>query len=315
VGVGAALGLNATTAPTAARELDPELVSHWLRLLHVLTRHSAMHGPGELLGPVRHQIGMIAEHRELARGRLRTELLRVESRWSDRAASLSNQTGDPRRRDAWTDHALALAREAGDADMVAELLERRGQWATVELDARGTIGFAEAALRVPGARVQTRAQAAMRAALGHALAGDAAACERMLAHTAHLLARLPGDEPVRPLDDVFRYAVSAPYVRAAGARCWLALRPSKAIGRYDDALDRWPRDERCDGALHRARLAIACAAAGEPDRAAQEGAKALGIGRATGSDLIRRELARLDQRLAVFDTPSAAGFREAFAGM
>jgi transcriptional regulator with XRE-family HTH domain len=43
-GVGAAFGLGATTA-AAARDIDPELVSHWMRLLRVLDHHDAMFGP------------------------------------------------------------------------------------------------------------------------------------------------------------------------------------------------------------------------------------------------------------------------------
>jgi hypothetical protein len=39
VGAGAALGIGATTAPAAAREIDPELVSHWMRLLRIRGCH------------------------------------------------------------------------------------------------------------------------------------------------------------------------------------------------------------------------------------------------------------------------------------
>jgi transcriptional regulator with XRE-family HTH domain len=311
-GVGAVVGLNATTAPASARVIDPEFVDQWMELLNIVSRHGARRGPRDLLGLVRQQIGMIAECRQVAGGLLNNQLLRVESRWADFAASLSNQIGNRRHRDAWTDHALALAREAEYYDMVAYLLMRRSQWAAEELDARRTIDLAEAGLGVPGTRAHTRAFCAMKAALGYALAGDAASCERSLADTAHLLADMTKGEPATPWEDLSSFAVSAPYVRAGAARCWLSLRPQKAIAMFEDALPRWPSDHTCDRGLNQARLALACAAGNEPDRATVEGMKALGIARKTRSDLIARELKRLDQRLAGFDVAGVGEFREAF---
>ena len=67
--------------------------------------------------------------------------------------------------------------------------------------------------------------------------------------------------------------------------------------------------------MHQARRALACAAAGEADRAAAEGITALGIARATRSHLNVRELERLDQQLAACDLPAAAGFRAAVAAL
>jgi hypothetical protein len=69
------------------------------------------------------------------------------------------------------------------------------------------------------------------------------------------------------------------------------------------------------GAADHARLALACAADKEPERAAAEGLKALEIVRTTKSDVTVRELKRLDQRLADFDTAAAGDFREAYASL
>jgi len=314
-GVGAAVGLNATTAPAAAREIDPKLVEHWLKLLSLLDRHAAMLGAHEVLATVQREIVRIAEHRQVARGELRTQLLRVESRWAAHAAWLSNDTGDPRRRDAWTEHALSLAREAGYHDMVAYLLMRQSQWAAEGLDARRAITFANAALRVPRVSQSTRALCASKAALGHALANDAASCERSLAETARLLTHRNTGEPATPYEDLSGPLVTTPYVRAAGARCWLSLRPQKAVVMLEDALRRWPHDRTRDRGLHQTRLALACAATKEPDRAAAEGIKALNIARTTKSDVTVRELKRLDRQLAGYDVPAVVEFREALAGV
>jgi transcriptional regulator with XRE-family HTH domain len=95
-GVGAAVGLTATTAPTAARELDPEIVPRWMALLDVLIRHDNMCGPHDVLATVSHQIAMIAECREVARGELHSQLLREEARWSRFASWIGHDAGDAR---------------------------------------------------------------------------------------------------------------------------------------------------------------------------------------------------------------------------
>jgi hypothetical protein len=102
---------------------------------------------------------------------------------------------------------------------------------------------------------------------------------------------------------------------AAEARCWVKLRPRKAIGLLEDALRAWPRERTRGRGIHQARLALACAAAGQPDRAADEGITALSIAQVTKSDLTMRELKRLDRKLAACDAPAAADFHEAFAAI
>jgi transcriptional regulator with XRE-family HTH domain/tetratricopeptide (TPR) repeat protein len=291
LGAGAAVALGGPivgSTPAAAREIDPELPAHWGRLLAVLDQHDAMHGPREVLDTVRHELRLIAEHRRVARGDLRTELLRVEAHWTEFAAFLTNDTGDWQDRDSWTERAIRLGLAADDPDIVALALMRRAQWAVQRLDARRAIAFAEDALCTPGTSAQARARCAVRAAHGHALANDAASCERLLANAseaadAHTTS--PG-------------AVTPSTIRANEARCWAWMKPQKAIALYDEALREWPRDQMRDGGLHQARLALACAAAGEHDRAKAEGRKALAIARLTKSSMAARELKRLRDALA-----------------
>jgi hypothetical protein len=281
-------GLTVGCTPAAARDVDPELAAHWTRLLAVLDEHDAMYGPCEVLAAVRHELRLIAEHRRAARGALRIELLRVEARWTEFAAFLSNDTGDSRHRDAWTERALQLGVAAGDQDIVALARMRQGQWAIQRLDARQAVAFAEDALRIPGTSAQTRARCALRAAQGHALANDAASCERLLADAskaADTLATAPG-------------AVTPSNVRANEARCWGWMKPRRAIPLYEAVMREWPRNQMRDGGLHQARLALACAATGEHDRAKAEGRKALAIARTTKSSVAARELTRLRDALA-----------------
>jgi hypothetical protein len=84
---------------------------------------------------------------------------------------------------------------------------------------------------------------------------------------------------------------------------------------FEDASRLWPDDDTSHRGVHQARLALACAAASEPDRAAAERITALGIAHATGSHLNERELKRLEQQLAACDLPAAAGFRAAVAAL
>jgi hypothetical protein len=297
LGAGAAtalggLGAAAAVAPAAARDIDPALPAHWMRLLSLLGRHDALHGPYDVLDTVCHELSVIADHRQVARGKLRVELLRVESHWTGSATWLSNDAGQVRSRDAWTNRAVRLAQESDYPDMVAFAGMRRSQWAAQELDAPRAIAFAQDALGVSGTSPQTRALCALRAALGHALAGDGAACERSLAEAETLVAHT--DSPTPPWAGG---AVSRTYVQTAEARCWLWLQPRRAIGLYEDILHDWPRDRMRDGAVHQARLALACAAAGEHDRATAEGRKALAVARGTRSSVVTRELKRLGETL------------------
>lgn len=308
-GAGAALGLGgAFVAPASARQVDPMLASHWGDLLRVLGKHDANFGSHEVLPTVRHEIALIAEHRERAGGKLRTELLRTEARWAEFAAWLSDDVGDVAGRDAWADRALGLANELGDADLVAWLLMWRSQWAADQSDPRRAISFAQAAGATRGTTQRIRGLAALEEAHGHALAHDAAACERSLAAADALL-----DADTDAREDLGSHHITTPYVLAANARCWISLAPHKAVATFEDALALWPDDRQRSRGIRQAQLALGCAAAGEPDRAASEGAKALDIARRTRSDVIVRELRQLDRRLGSYNLPAAANFRETLA--
>jgi len=288
---GAALGAAALgAAPAAAREVDPELSAHWSALLRLLGRHDELFGPRDVLDTVQRELRLIAEHRQVARGELRTALMRVESRWAELAAWLSEDSGQSRPRDTWIDRALRLAQEADYPDMAAFARARQSEWAS---DAHRAVAYAKDALRTPGASAQTRAWCSRQAALGTAMAGDASDCERWLADAYGLL---DAESPAPPWAGEYRVARAG--TLAAQARCWAVLDPSKAIGFYDDALRDWPRGEARDGGLHRARLALACAATGELDRARAEGTRALAIAKQTRSASAARELRQLRVALA-----------------
>jgi transcriptional regulator with XRE-family HTH domain len=293
-GAAAALGVAVLGArPARAGDVDPKLPEHWTALLALLGRLDAAYGPHEVLPVVERELQVIATHRAVARGELRTALMRVEARWAQFAAWLSNDAGKADARRTWADRARQLAVEVDYRDMVAFIYVRQSQWAAQNADAHNAIAFAQAALRVPGIAEQTRARSALRAAYGYALANDADACGRSLADAESMMQHAD-DLPVAPW--VGRATVRS-HVRPDEARCWLAMQPRKAIGLYEHVLRNWPRHRLRDRGLHQARLAVACAATGELDRAEAERHKALAITRTTKSSGATRELRRLGAML------------------
>jgi hypothetical protein len=178
---------------------------------------------------------------------------------------------------------------------------RRGRWAVEQRDAQRAIVFAEAARRITGTSEHIRALSAMRVAQGHALAHDTHACELSLATAHDLLGRTnPADAP-----DLRRVDGTSTWVMGDETRCWLWLRPRKAIPMVVNVLRRLPHERTRKRGVHQAHLAMACAAADEPERAAAEGMKALHIAEAIQSDVIARRLkeprspARRQQRTRV----------------
>jgi hypothetical protein len=310
-GVGAVAGLGATTAPAANRDVDPELVAHWLDLLTLLESHDARFGPHTVVPAVRREIGLIGSHRRIARGELQRQFLCVESHWAEFASFLYDDAGDARLRDAWADRALRLAQDAGYPDMVAYVLMRRSQWTAMRDSGQQAIQLAHAALSTQGTSNHIRALCALKEAQGHALLREERACQRSLTDAYGLLDDAGTGQAT--WNDLGRRETSPSSVLGYDARCWLWLQPRKAVTMFEEVLRRWPRERQRSRGMHQARLALACAAADDPERAAAEGDAALDIARTTKSNGILRELKRLDRRLATCDTPAAADCREAFA--
>jgi len=257
-GAAAALGLGVVATPASAREIDPGLPGHWERLLAILGTHDAAHGPRQVLATAQRELRLITEHRQVARGDVRTALMRVEARWAIYTGWLCEDSGHQRRRTALLERALHLAREADQPDLIAWARARQAQWS----DPRRAIGLAEDGLRTPRAGAHTRALCAVRAAHAHAHVGDARTTERMLAHAHRLAAQ---ESPPSPLST--DTPLSEHLAGCWEARCWAALEPAKGVALYDSVLRDWPRGQTRDGGLYLARLARACADAGQLDRA------------------------------------------------
>lgn len=175
-GAAAALGASVAAEPAAARQIDPELPVHLTQLLGVLARHDAAFGPRNVLSVVHRELRSIAAHRKVARGELRRELLRTEARWAQFASWLSGDSGDSAGRSALANRALRLALEGADPDLAAYVLMRQSHWAD---DAPSATALAQAGRRIATSD-GVHALCALKEARGHALGGDALACERAL---------------------------------------------------------------------------------------------------------------------------------------
>lgn len=295
----ATAALGATPGVTAAREVDPELVRHWARLLGILARHDAIYGAREVMDTVRREVGLIAEHRQAARGDLRGRLMQVEARWSQLMSWLASEVGDTAGRDAWGTRAGKLAAASGDSDMAGYVMMRMAHWATSPEDIARLADRAGATARSEG----VRELCALTRARAYALAGDPGGLERELEGV--------GSAPVGV--DLGGLPVTAGFLCSSVARCWEPLDPGRAVTGYERTLREWPVDRPRGRALHQARLAMACADAGDLDRAAAEGVKAVGVARRTRSVVTRRELRRLADHVQGCGTADARRLREELA--
>jgi transcriptional regulator with XRE-family HTH domain len=300
LGAGAAVALGglgvAGATPAAARDVDPELPEHCMELMRLFERHDGVFGPRAVIDAVTHQQQQIARHRDVAWGDLRMTLLRVEARWSNFAFWLYGDIGDREAREAAARRTLDLARETDYSDVVAYALQKQARWAIMDGDQRRAITLAHQALDVRGATPQTRVQSALAAGQALAFAGDGpGSAARLREAEAFLGTREDGRDPLGPVvtDD------GAPhYIAGDMARCRLWLEPAAAVTAYEDVLRDWPREHVRDGGLEQARLALACVAAGEHDRARAEGRKAFAVFKTTQSATAARELRRLREQLA-----------------
>jgi hypothetical protein len=221
--------------------------------------------------------------------------MRVEARWEMLLAWLRDDLGDAQATVA-IERALMLALEAEDSLMVGFVLGRQAERAVRLGAADAAIGLAQAAQRPRDLTIEVRALAVLYEALGHGLAGDAYNCERRL-DDAHQLVAPNGHIDVT-WDGLGRHYATRTTVLAGEARCRLWLGQAvKAVAAADEALVGWPTTRRRGGGLQRAGLAIACAAAGQTERAVDEGLKALAVARETQSIRTMHELRRLDRRL------------------
>lgn len=313
-----ALGLAALPTvrrPDVASMVDPERVRRSLQMLGLLAAHDNILGPRAVTDAARYELAVTSRERQAARGTLRTQLLRVEARWAEFVGWLSDDGGDVQAGDYWLDRAMTMSQDSGDHLMTSYILMRQSQRASERGDAQRTVALAQAAQRPRTLTAAVRALNAVREAQGHALASDAAACQSKLDEAHQLLEDRRDVTREEPFDSLGAHYATHAYVTVHEAQCWTWLdRHDKAAATLRAALATWPAALHRDAGLHQARLARACAADGEPDRAAHDGIAALEIARSTKSARIMVELRTLDRQLSEHVAlPAIREFRDAYA--
>jgi Helix-turn-helix domain len=295
---------------------DPEHVERSLEMFGLLVDQDNVFGPRAVIAAVRRELAATSQERQVARGRLRTDLLRLEARWSEFASWLSDDGGDAQAADYWMDRAMTISQESGDRLMTSYILMRQSQRASERGDAQRTLTLAQAAQRPRRLTAAVRALAAVREAQGHALGGNAAGCQSKLYEAHRLLDDARDQNPGEPFDALGTHYATHSYITVHEAQCWSWLnRHDKAATTMSGALASWPAALHRDAGLHHARLARARATNNQPDRAACDGIAALEIARSTNSARIMGELGTLDRQLSDRATPAASSreFRDAYA--
>src|SRR5262249_31004954 len=145
-------------------------------------------------------------------------------------------------------------------------------------DGADAVALGGAAMRLAGAASRIGAVAATYASLGHALAGDRAACDRLCEQARSSLEVAGGDG--LPWAQFF----DAAYIDVHHARGLAALGAfESATARFRAAVDHFQSAYHRDRGVYLAREAAAYVGAGEAEHAASLGAQALTIGVETRS--------------------------------
>jgi hypothetical protein len=223
------------------------------------------------------------------------QMAALAARFAEYAGWLAQEAGDDQGALRWTDLAVDLAAAARDSDMAAYAYVRRGLVALYQHDAASTVRFARAAQAATADR-RILGLAAQREAQGHALAGDYDACMRAIdVAGAHLSRADVAANPVIGSSNV------ADISAMAEGWCLFDLgRPVRAAAILQAELRRVPAEALRTRARYGARLALACAASGEPEAACATIAPVLDVAEQIESATVRADLRQLAYTLNRF---------------
>ncbi|MEV5414295.1 hypothetical protein AB0K60_36350 [Thermopolyspora sp. NPDC052614] len=121
-----------------------------------------------------------------SRGRSRKALLALAARAAEFTGWMAQETGDAAAANWWTDRAVEFAVEYGDRDLAEYANVRRALVTLYDGRAKQTVELAERVRAMHAISPRVRWLAALRAAQGHALAGEATLCASAIEH-AHTL--------------------------------------------------------------------------------------------------------------------------------
>src|SRR5438067_6268111 len=97
-----------------ATPVDPELATHWSRMLTVLAATDNAIGVRGLRGIVADELRLLDRHRSAATGPLRQRFSQIHARWLEFARWIADNDGEPAWAADWLIQAEQLAAEADD---------------------------------------------------------------------------------------------------------------------------------------------------------------------------------------------------------
>ncbi|MDX8055747.1 helix-turn-helix transcriptional regulator [Lentzea sp. BCCO 10_0798] len=276
-----------TSAPLPRHEIGlptSDTIAYLRSNLHNQYLADNLIGPRALLPVITAHVSTVNSLRRQVTGKAMDELLAIEAGYAEFAGWLSHDSGDLYSATRWYNHAYEMADAAGDERMCAFVLTRRAVQSIGEGDAHYGAKLARMAQRDKSVRTaRVRALAAQTEAIGHAISGNHGETDRAL-DSAVLLTDLgnsilPDGDP-----SVGRYCEPGLYLKITNAKCQLELgRAESAVSAFRDVLRSLPSNYHRDRGNYLARLAQACALAGEPVDACIAIEESLGIALATGS--------------------------------
>jgi tetratricopeptide (TPR) repeat protein len=329
---GAALGFTAPSTTTSIGAIpsvsntpdvrDPEIVSHFYRVLDEFTVADNVIGPAYALAPVRSHLGFAQELCKSARGRVHRDLLTVRAWYAGRSAWLSRETGDLDGGEYWADRVLDYGLELEDTHLTAYAYNCKASIAIARGAAGPALAFAKASLRERGRISPLLSGLGLnQLAWAHALAGNHDECHRALdSATAEIAAE--AEDPHN-----FGAYVVPSLVEVERVGCLSQLgRPTEAIELFEARAGLWPTRFRRNYAVALSRVASAYAAVDEVAKACSIAEEALALARETRSVTPLRQLHRVRRQLAPYggvavveqfgrrlDSVNGAGRRKAVA--
>ena len=253
-------------------------------------------GPATLLAVASQHVVSLEPALVATRGPLRSEGLRLCSRFAEFAGWLSQDAGDLDAAQRWTDRALDFTEELDDHEARAYVLMRKSGIAADRREPARCVTLAVAAShRAAEQAPRLRALTLRQAAIAQAIVGDRRASD--LAAGQALEAAGAADTAT----DDFAYATEAYVTMETGVSSFHLQRHDEAAERLARAAGAWPTGFARDRGLCLARLAVVEATRGNVDVACAVGRDAVSVTRTADSARTRATLLSLKQRLAPYD--------------
>ncbi|WAL71278.1 helix-turn-helix transcriptional regulator [Kitasatospora sp. YST-16] len=260
--------------------------------------------PAFLLPMLTEQARTTARLAACSRGRTRSELLLLASRFAEFTGWMAQEAGDPAAALAHTEEAVGLAEEAGDPHLASYALVRRALVTFYDNDAARTIDLAAAAAGDRKLPPRIRGLAAQREAQGYALAGDHLRCLRSL-EQAHGLLSAAGDDGEESSPVIGTSNLANPAAMVSGWCLYDLGHPREAAELLARECRRIPAHALRTRARYGLRQALAHAAAGEVEQSCAVAEDLLGIAGEVRSATITADVRRLDRELRRFRTNRA----------